>query len=106
MKLAELAAEPKLTKITIDSEDVVKNYGEPIEFWVYDRQEMDVFMKLASISDNDMGHISEVVSDIVLDENGNKIFKDGVTIPTDVMLKVIEEVVTHLGNGVSQTSKN
>ena len=45
MKLAELAAEPKLIPITLDDADIVEKYGEPLEFWIWDRQPIDSFNK-------------------------------------------------------------
>ena len=47
MKLTQLTAKPKLIPITIDDEDTVKEYGEPIEFWMYDKHKLEtLFTKL------------------------------------------------------------
>jgi hypothetical protein len=49
MKLAELAKKPQLIKVTITDEDIVTEFGEALEFWTWDRQPMDTFLKLASV---------------------------------------------------------
>jgi len=103
MELAKLVAKPQLTKLTIDDEDVVKQFGEALEFWVYDRQDMDTFMKLATLDQNNFGEIAGVIRDMVLDDKGAPILKKDATLPMGVMLKVIEKVVSNLGNSVSQT---
>lgn len=105
MKLSKLAAKPTLTLVVLDDEKIVETYGEPIEFYVYDRQDMTTFMKLASLEgEQDFGAIASVVEDLVLDEDGNKVLGNGNMLPVDVMLKVIETTVRQLGNAVSQTS--
>jgi len=105
MKLAQLASKPTLVKITIEDEATVKEYGEAIEFYMYDRQDMNSFMKMASLTENDIAGITEMVADLVLDEDGNKILVDGVSLPMTVMLKVVEAAVNSLGNSVSQISQ-
>ena len=92
-------------KITIEDEATVKEYGEAIEFYMYDRQDMNSFMKMASLTENDIAGITEMVADLVLDEDGNKILVDGVSLPMTVMLKVVEAAVNSLGNSVSQISQ-
>lgn len=104
MKLSALTSKPKLEKIVIDDEKIVKSYGEPIEFYVYDRQGMDTFMKLASLDgEQDIATISQVIKDLILDENGKKIISDDNLLPVDVMIKCIEVTVRRLGNSITQT---
>lgn len=103
MKLAELAAAPKLIQITIDDSETVEAYGEPVEFWVYDRQDMDTFMKLANVGENNMGEIIKVVNSMVRTEDGECFLGEDKVLPMDLMLKVIEEVVSQLGNPQRQT---
>lgn len=105
MKLAELAKEPKLVKITIDDARMVENYGEAIEFWVYDRVDMETFMKLANLEGGkDIGEIVVVMKDLILDEKGNKIISNGRVLPNDLMIKAVEKTVEALGNFATQTS--
>jgi len=106
MKLAQLASEPQLVKIILDDTDITEQYGEPLEFYMYDRQNMDTFVKMANIGENNVQAITEIVKELVLDENGNKILVDNVSLPTNVMLKVIEAAVSSLGNSVSQITQS
>jgi len=107
MKLAELATKPKLIPVKIDDEDTVKEYGEPIEFYIYDRQPMEVFLKLAQLEGDttNIKEITEVVSQMVMDETGKTVLTESECLPTTVMLKVIEKTVNHLGNSVTRTLK-
>jgi hypothetical protein len=97
MKLTQLAAKPQLVKIEITDEDVVKEFGESLEFWIWDRQPMDKFIRLAQMKGEDMSELIAAVNDMVLDEEGAPVVKDGLVLPTNVMTKVIGKVVETLG---------
>lgn len=98
MKLSDIAKKPKLIKITIDDEEIVKEFGEPIEFWSYDRQPLEVFLKLSSIDPDNQGEIINCVKDLILDEAGKPVLADNHVLPAKVLLKVINSVVESLGN--------
>ena len=97
MKLTQLAAKPRLVKILLDDEDTVTEYGEPIEFWVYDRQPLERFISMASMRAEDFASLVRVVNDMVLDEQGQPVLKAEETLPTPVMTRVINKVVETLG---------
>jgi len=104
MKLSQLASKPQLIKITIDDESIVEKYNEAVEFWMHDRHSMDTFMKLANVKEDNITSISQIMKEIVLDEKGNKILDDGEILPSDIMMKVITQVVERLGNLNGQTT--
>lgn len=97
MKLSQLTSKPQLIDIHIDDEDTIKEYGEAIEFWTWDRQPMDVFMKLANATGNDTSGIINIVKTLILDEKGKEILKDDAMLPTHVLMKAIAKVTELLG---------
>ena len=97
MKITQLLAKPKLIAISIDDEDTVKAFGEPIEFYIWDRQPMDKFIKLAQLKENDMESLMAAVKELVLDEEGNKVLGEEMILPNSVLTKVITKVVESLG---------
>jgi hypothetical protein len=97
MKLSQLTAKPQLIDIHIDDEDTIKEFGEAIEFWTWDRQPMDVFMKLANATGNDPSGIIGIVRTLILDEKGKEILKDDQMLPTHVLMKAIAKVTEILG---------
>lgn len=97
MKLSQIASEPKLIEITLDDADVVKQYGEAITFHTYDRQPMDVFMRLANLDGKDTGQLIEIVKTLILDEKGNTLLNDNVMLPTGILMKAISKVTEQLG---------
>ena len=96
MKLSQLSAKPQLIQVSIDDEDILKEFGEAITFHTWDRQPMDVFMKLAN-SNSDTQSIIGVVKTLILDEAGNQILQDDAMLPTHVLMKAITKVTEILG---------
>lgn len=97
MKLTQLAREPQLIKLTIDDEIVIKEYGEPIEFWIYDRQPLDKFLKIAQLRSDKLEDTLALVKDMILDEDGKPILVDNNTLPLGVLGPVMNKVVETLG---------
>lgn len=97
MKLSQLTAKPQLIDIHIDDEDTIKEFGEAIEFWTWDRQPMDTFMKLANSNGNDISGIIGIVRTLILDDKGKEILKDDEMLPTHILMKAIAKVTDLLG---------
>lgn len=97
MKLSQLKAKPQLIQVTIDDEDIVEEFGEAVEFWTWDRHPMDTFLKLAAVDGKDFGSIFDAVRALVLDEEGKPVLTDGETLPTKIMMRVVQKVVENMG---------
>jgi len=104
MKLKELARQPELTKVTVDNESIVQAYGEPLEFWMWDRQDVPTYLQLAQLKD-DHSAIFNVVRKLVLDEDGTPALNEKDTLPIEVMIPVVEKAIYQLGNMKPQTSE-
>lgn len=96
LKLTQLASKPQLIKITIDKPEIVEAYGDELEFYIWDRQPIEQFIKMAN-SQGDTAAMIQMVNDLILDENGDKVIKPGEALPNDVMVVVINTVVDRLG---------
>jgi hypothetical protein len=105
MKLQELAAKPKLIKAIIDDEKTVEKYGEAVEFWMYDRADLDTYFELAGANEKSIVELAKIVSKLVLDEKGTPVMTNDVVFPVDISIKIIEIAIKALGNSVTQTLK-
>jgi hypothetical protein len=104
MKLSQLAAKPQLIKLTLADEDTVEKYGEPIEFYVQDRQNMETYLKLSQLDPKDIAGIANTVVPLILNEDGSQMIDPQGVLPIDVLVKTVEAVVISLGNPQSQTT--
>lgn len=98
MKLSQLTAKPQLIIVTLDDEETMKEYKEPLEFHTWDRQPLDIFMKLANADQNNTSNIIEIVRTLILDENGKEILNNDNMLPTKVLMRAIGKVTELLGN--------
>lgn len=97
MKLSQLAAKPQLIEITLDDEDIIKEFGEPVTFFTWDRQPIGVFMQLSNIDNEKDINILDIVRKLILDEEGKEIITQEHTLPTKVLMKAITRVTELLG---------
>jgi ubiquinone biosynthesis protein Coq4 len=97
MKLSEITSKPKLIEVILDDEDIIKEYNEAITFYTWDRQPMDVFMKLANTTSQDTSNLINIVRTLILDEKGKEIIKEDAMLPTSVLMKAIAKVTELLG---------
>jgi len=103
MDLRAAAVKPKLQKLTLDSEYVTAEYGEPLDFYMWDRQSMPTYINLSTISNDDTAGMLDAIRGLVMDEHGALMLEDGMELPPQVMIDMINKVVEHLGNSVGQT---
>jgi len=96
MNLAELSQKPKLTKITINKAELVEKYGEELEFHILDRQPLETFSKLMN-AEKDMVGVTETIQNMILDEKGEQIVKDGNILPLDVLMECVTLISDNLG---------
>ena len=97
LNITTLAAKPQLVKLIVNDPEIVEKYGDEIEFWIYDRQPIEQFIKMATTSPENFGDIIALFNDLILNDQGEKVIKDGETLPTDVMRAIINQMVERLG---------
>ena len=97
MKLNNLVAKPQLLKCVLDDEEIIKEFGEPIEWWVWDRQPLTTFLKFASSDGSQTDQIVTLLAEMILDESGRPLLVDNATLPTNVLLKVMNKMTDILG---------
>lgn len=99
MKLENLATKPQLVKVVLTDENIVKEFGEEIEFYVYDKQPITTFIQFANQKEGeqDFGKLLSFCKDMILDESGNPVIVDDKVLPTKIMIACIQKVVEQLG---------
>jgi hypothetical protein len=97
MKLSQITAKPQLIEIIIDDEETVNEYGEALSFYTWDRQPMDIFLKLANIETGASTNVIDIVRTLILDENGKEILAGDKTLPAKLLMKSIAKVTELLG---------
>ena len=97
MNITQLASKPQLVKITLDSQDIISTFNEPIDFWTYDRQPLDIFMKLVNAEPSGQGEIINVVRTLILNQDGKQVIQGEEMLPGKVLIEAIRKIVELLG---------
>lgn len=97
MQLDQLAQERKLIKLTITKEDIVEKYGEELDFWVWDRQSLDTFAKMSVVTEDNALQYTDLLTAMILNEQGEPVMKDNKILPIDVITEAIKLVGDTLG---------
>jgi hypothetical protein len=97
MKLSQLAAKPQLLEVVLDDAETLAEYGEAVVFWTWDRQPLDVFMRLASATSQDSESMLEIVRNLMLDEGGKPIVTKDTMLPTSILVRAIGRLTDSLG---------
>ena len=97
MLLSKIAKEPTLVELKLDDKETVKEFGEALVFYTWDRQPMDVFMRLANLDQKNTGDLINVVKTLILDDEGKPVLNDKNMLPTSVLMKAIAKVTEQLG---------
>jgi hypothetical protein len=98
MKLKDLSKKPALIEVTLDDEDTLKEYNEPLTFSTWDRVPLDVFTKLASVNQSNLGEVVDIVRLLILDEDGREVMSKDQVLPPHVLIRAIAKIVERLGN--------
>lgn len=97
MKLKDLAAKPKLIPIQLDSAEIVEQYGEALEFFIWDRQPIQKFIRIATTMNTDYAEAVTMMNEMILDDEGKAVCSEGNTLPSAVMTAAIHKVIEQLG---------
>jgi len=97
MKLNQIVSKPQLTRVELNNEEVIKLYGEPLEWWVWDRQPLDKFFKMMNADAASGEQIVSVLTEMILDETGEPLLKDGASLPTNILMMVVTKMTEIMG---------
>ena len=97
MNLTDLAVKPTLIKLTITEANIVEKYGEELDFYIYDRQPLDTFAKLATMTQDNPLEFTDMLVDLILNDKGEPVMTDGKILPIDVITQAVKLIGDKLG---------
>jgi hypothetical protein len=96
-KISELAAQPQLKELVLDAEEIVKEYGEPVKIWTWDRQPLSTFVRLATTDASDYAAMVDTLKDLILDESGEPVLREGRVLPPMILVASMNAITTQMG---------
>lgn len=96
--ISDFAKTPELLEITLDSEDIVKEYGEPIIFYMKDFVDINTYFDFfRSQADGNNAGLNETLVKLILNKEGKPALKAGEALPVDLAVAALGKINENLG---------
>lgn len=106
MDISNLAKRPELVKLEITDEDIVKEFGETISFYMLDHIDVATYFNFYKFQQNqDSDLLMEVLRKIVLKEDGSPAIDKDQVLPVNLTLAVLVKVNDFLGKSNTKTTE-
>lgn len=103
--IKELATVPELIQITIDDEQIVKAYGEPIIFWTKSTVSLNDYFDFFDARGNvQYDNLSKIIKRMILLEDGSRALADDEELPVDITVVAINKIGELLGKSQTKSS--
>lgn len=105
MDIRQLAKKPELVEITLDDEAIVKEYGEPITFWMKDFVDINTYFDFfRSQSDKTGDELTQLLAKLILNKEGQVVLAEGETFPIDITIAALTKINECLGKSRTKRS--
>jgi hypothetical protein len=98
MDIKKLAKKPELVEVVLDGEDIVKEYGEPITFYMKDFVDINTYFDFfRSQSEKSGEELSLLLAKIILNKDGKPVLKEEEHFPVDITIAALTKINETLG---------
>ncbi len=105
MDISKLSKKPQLTKLEITDEDVVKEYGEAISFWILDEMDVSTYFNFYKFQQNqDSELLNGLLRKLILKENGKPAIAEDEVLPVTLTLAVLVKINEFLGKSKTKAA--
>jgi hypothetical protein len=105
MNIKDLAKKPQLIEVIIDQEEIVKEYGDTITFWMYDHIDINTYFDFfRSQSTNNGTELNAIMRKIILNSEGQPSLAEDEILPVDIALAALTKINETLGKSRAKSS--
>jgi hypothetical protein len=105
MNINEYAKKPQLMEVVIDQEEIVKEYGDTITFWMYDHVDINTYFDFfKSQSTNNGTELNAIMRKIILNSEGKPSLAEDEILPVDIALSALTKINETLGKSRTKSS--
>jgi hypothetical protein len=96
--ISEFAKTPELIEITLDNEDIVKEYGDPITFYMKDYVDINTYFDFfRAQGDGNNNELTKILVKLILNKEGKPALGDGQALPVDLAVAALSKINENLG---------
>jgi len=98
MDISTLAKKPELLKMTLDDEAIIKEYGEPIEFYMYDGVDIHTYFDFYRVQQEQSGaELNALMRKIIVNSEGQPVIQADEMLPVDIVFAALIKINENLG---------
>jgi len=98
MDIKQFARKPQLIQVELDSEDIVKEYGEPIKFWMLDYVDISTYFDFFKSQGEGGGEqLNTLLRKIILNAEGHPSLGEDEALPIDISVAALTKINETLG---------
>lgn len=103
--ITEFTKKPQVIELQIDMEEIVKEYGEPITFWMKDHVDISTYFDFfKSQAENNGEEINKLLRKIILNKEGQPALADDEVLPVDIAIAALTKINDTLGKSKTKSS--
>lgn len=104
MDIKTLAKKPELLEVVLDGEDIVKEYGEPITFYMKDFVDINTYFDFfRSQSEKDGKELNQLLAKLILNKEGKPVLKEEEFFPVDITIAALTKINETLGKSKAKS---
>ena len=105
MDISTLAKKPELVKLEITEEDIVKEFGETISFYIMDEMDVNTYFNFYKFQQNqDSELLNELLRKLILKQDGTASIAKDQVLPVSLTLAVLVKINEFLGKAKTKTA--
>ncbi len=105
MDIKKLAKKPELIEVVLDDELLVKEYGEPITFYMKDFVDVNTYFDFfRSQSEKSGEELTELLAKLILNKEGKPVLAKEETFPIDITIAALTKINETLGKSKTKSS--
>jgi hypothetical protein len=105
MDIKELAKKPELVEVVLDGEDIVKEYGEAITFYMKDFVDINTYFDFFRSQNEKSGEeLNKLMASLILNKEGKPVLAEGEGFPIDISIAALTKINETLGKSRAKSS--
>jgi len=98
MDISKFAKKPELVKITCDQEEILAEFGEAIDFWMWDNVDINTYFDFYKLQQSNEGEkLNALMRKLILNAEGQQILKEEEMFPISLTLAALVKIGENLG---------
>lgn len=104
MDIKKLAKKPELVEVVLDGEDIVKEYGETITFYMKDFVDINTYFDFFRSQNEKSGEeLNKLMASLILNKDGKPVLAEGEGFPIDISIAALTKINETLGKSKTKS---